>query len=163
MARKNLNNMRRKIKTKKEIKPDFVYESVIVGKFINHIMKSGEKSIAQKIMHRVLEDIKKKTKSEPLEVLENAIKNTSPLLEVRSRRIGGANYQVPREVRPERRAALAMRWILEAARTKKGSDMVSRLSNELIAASKNEGSAVKKRENVHKMAEANKAFAHFAW
>jgi small subunit ribosomal protein S7 len=99
----------------------------------------------------------------PVEVFELAIKNASPLLEVRSRRVGGANYQVPREVRPERRLALTCRWILEAARAKKGANMAVRLSEELIAASKNEGSAIKKKENTHKMAEANKAFAHFAW
>lgn len=155
--------MRRKIKIKKEIKPDFVYESEIVEKFINHILKSGKKSIARKIMYSVLDDIKKKTKSDPLVIFEEAIKNTSPILEVRSRRVGGANYQVPREVRPRRRITLAMRWILGAARAKKGLDMASKLSAELIAASKNEGAAIKKKENVHKMAEANRAFAHFAW
>jgi small subunit ribosomal protein S7 len=148
--------MRRKIKTKKEIKPE--------EKFINYLMKKGKKTVARKIMYATLEEIKKKAKTEnPLEIFEKAIKNASPLLEVRSRRIGGANYQVPREVRPERRFALACRWILDAARTKKGTTMVHRLTDEIIAASKNEGAAVKKKENVHKMAEANKAFAHFAW
>ncbi|MEK7575598.1 MAG: 30S ribosomal protein S7 [Patescibacteria group bacterium] len=155
--------MRRKIKKKIEIKPDFIYNSLTVERFINNIMKSGKKSTARKIMYDVLEEIKNKTKSEPIEVFEKAIQNTSPLLEVRSRRVGGANYQVPREVSPGRRVALAMRWILEGARSKKGKNMASRLSEELIAASKNEGSAIKKRENMHKMAEANKAFAHFAW
>lgn len=156
--------MRRKIKNKKEIKPDFVYNSTLVEKFTNYLMKKGEKAVARKIMYSTLDEIKKKTKTEnPLEIFEKAIKNTSPLLEVRSRRIGGANYQVPREVRPERRFALSCRWILEAARAKKGTTMVNRLTDEIIAASKNEGSAVKKRENVHKMAEANRAFAHFAW
>lgn len=156
--------MRRKIKTKKEIKPDFVYNSTLVEKFTNYIMKKGEKAVARKIMYSTLDEIKKKAKTEnPLEIFEKAIKNTSPLLEVRSRRIGGANYQVPREVRPERRFALSCRWILEAARVKKGTTMVNRLTDEIIAASKNEGAAVKKRENVHKMAEANRAFAHFAW
>ena len=155
--------MRRKIKKKIEIKPDFIYNSLTVERFINNIMKSGKKSTARKIMYDVLEEIKNKTKSEPIEVFEKAIQNTSPLLEVRSRRVGGANYQVPREVSPGRRVALAMRCILEGARSKKGKNMASRLSEELIAASKNEGSAIKKRENMHKMAEANKAFAHFAW
>lgn len=155
--------MRRKIKTKIKIKPDFIYNSTTVEKFTNYVMKEGKKSIARKIMYGALEEIKKRTKTEnPLEVFEAAIKNTSPLLEVRSRRIGGANYQVPREVRPERRFSLACRWILEAARLKKG-NMANKLAEELIAASKNEGAAVKRRENVHKMAEANKAFAHFAW
>ena len=155
--------MRRRIKKKIEIKPDFMYNSLTAEKFINNIMKSGKKSIARKIMYDVLEEIKNKTKSEPIEVFEKAIENASPLLEVRSRRVGGANYQVPREVSPGRRMALAMRWILEGARSKKGKNMVSRLSEELIAASKNEGFAIKKRENMHKMAEGNKAFAHFAW
>jgi len=155
--------MRRKIKKKIKIKPDFVYNSETVGKFINYIMKEGKKSIARKIMYEALEEIKKKVKIEnPLDVFEAAIKNASPVLEVRSRRIGGANYQVPREVRSERRFTLACRWILEAARQKKG-NMAHKLAEELIAASKNEGAAVRKRENVHKMAEANKAFAHFAW
>ncbi len=156
--------MRRKIKNKKEIKPDFLYNSTLVEKFTNYLMKKGEKATARKIMYSTLDEIKKKAKTEnPLEIFEKAIKNTSPLLEVRSRRIGGANYQVPREVRPERRFALSCRWILEAARAKKGTTMVNRLTDEIIAASKNEGLAVKKRENVHKMAEANRAFAHFAW
>ena len=156
--------MRRKLKTKKIIKPDFVYNSELVEKFVNHIMKDGKKSTARKIIYGVIDDIKKKTKAEnPLEILEKALENAAPVLEVRSRRIGGATYQVPREVRTDRKSTLAMRWILEAARSKKGASMESRLSGELIAASKNEGSAVKKRENVHKMAEANRAFAHFAW
>lgn len=156
--------MRRKVKTKTEIKPDFLYNSILVEKFINNVMKKGKKSVARKIVYNTFEEIKKKTKTEnPLEVFELAIKNASPLVEVRSRRVGGANYQVPREVSPQRKTALAIRWILGAARTKKSSDMTKKISEELIAASKNEGSAVKKKENVHKMAEANKAFAHFAW
>jgi len=156
--------MRRKIKIKKEIKPDFVYDSILVEKFINYIMKEGKKSTARKIMYSTLDEIKKKTKTEkPVEIFETAIKNTSPLLEVRSRRVGGANYQIPREVQPKRRITLACRWILEASRAKKGVPMFRKLADEIIAASKNEGAAIKKRENVHKMAEGNKAFAHFAW
>lgn len=156
--------MRRKIKIKKEIKPDIAYNSAIVEKFVNYIMKKGKKSIARKIMYDALEEVGKKLKTEkPLEVFETAIKNTSPALEVRSRRIGGANYQVPREVRPERSMALSMRWILGSARSKKGAVMSAKLSDEFISAFKNEGAAVKKKENMHKMAEANKAFAHFAW
>mgnify|MGYP001618932188 FL=1 len=156
--------MRRKVKNKIEIKPDYIYDSIIVEKFVNYVMKEGKKNVARKIVYGVFDDIKKKTKTEnPLEVFESAIKNVSPLVEVRSKRVGGANYQVPREVRPERKMALAFRWILEGARSKKGANMVNRLSEELIAASKNEGFAAKKKENVHKMAEANKAFAHFAW
>lgn len=156
--------MRRKLKAKKEIKPDMIYNSAEVEKFVNYIMKDGKKNTARKIIYDTFGEIKKKTKTEnPLDIFELAIKNISPFLEVRSRRIGGANYQVPREVRQERKLALSYRWILEAARSKKGAKMASKLADELIAASKNEGSAVKKRENVHKMAEANKAFAHFAW
>ncbi|HBB56642.1 TPA: 30S ribosomal protein S7 [Patescibacteria group bacterium] len=156
--------MRKKIKNKKIIKPDFVYDSVLVEKLVNYVMKEGKKNVARKIVYGTLDEIKKKMKTEkPLEVLELAIKNASPDVEVRSRRIGGANYQVPREVRPERKMALSVRWILEGARGKDGADMISRLSEELIAASKNEGMAVKKKENTHKMAEANRAFAHFAW
>lgn len=156
--------MRRKVKNKIEIKPDYVYDSIIVEKFINYVMKEGKKNVARKTVYGAFDEIKKKLKAEnPLEVFELAIKNVSPLVEVRSKRVGGANYQVPREVRPERKIALAFRWILDGARSKKGSNMVNRLSEELIAASKNEGFAAKKRENVHKMAEANKAFAHFAW
>lgn len=156
--------MRGKPAKKRIINPDFVYDSITVEKFINYVMKDGKKSIARKLTYDTLEEIKKKTKSEnPLEIFELAIKNASPLLEVRSRRVGGANYQVPREVRPERKMALTFRWILAAARAKKGAGIVSRLSDELIAASKNEGAAVKKKEDTHRMAEANKAFAHFAW
>ncbi len=156
--------MRKKIKNKITVKPDSIYGSVEIEKFINHVMKDGKKSIAKKIVYSTLKNIKEATKAEnAIDVFEDAIKNASPRMEVRSRRIGGANYQVPREVRPERKFALATRWILQAARAKKGSDMVSRLSEELIAASKNEGTAVKKKENVQKMAEANMAFAHFSW
>lgn len=156
--------MRRKIKSKKEFKPDFVYNSVLLSRFINYLMEEGKKSLARKIVYNVLEEIKKKTKTEnPLEIFELAIKNASPFVEVRSRRVGGANYQVPVEVRPERKFALATRWILGAAKTKKGINITKNLTEEIIAASKNEGGAVKKKENVHKMAEANRAFAHLAW
>lgn len=156
--------MRKKIKNRKLVKPDFAYDSIIVGKLINYVMKEGKKSVARKIVYDALDEIKKQVKTEkPLEVLELAIKNASPDVEVRSRRIGGANYQVPREVRPERKLALSIRWILEASRTKKGANMAKKLTEELVAASKNEGSAIKKKENTHKMAEANRAFAHFAW
>lgn len=156
--------MRRKVKSKNEIKPDFIYNSLLLEKFINYVMKDGKKSLARRMVYKTLDEIKKKTKAEnPLEIFELAIKNASPLLEVKSRRVGGANYQVPIEVRPDRKTTLAIRWILEGARAKKGSAMVKKLTEELIAASKNEGLAIKKKENVHKMAEANRAFAHFAW
>jgi len=156
--------MRRKIKNKHEIQPDLVYNSVKVGKLTNYVMERGKKSTARKIITDALDIIKKDAKvTDPTEILELALKNTAPQVEVRSRRVGGANYQVPVEVRPERRQALSMRWIIEAARSKKGKPMAHKLATEIIAASKGEGEAVKKRENTHKMAEANKAFAHFAW
>jgi len=156
--------MRRRIKNKHELKPEPVFESVKVSKLINYVMDSGKKSTARKVVYDCFDVIKEKTKNEtPLEVFETALKNTMPAMEVRARRVGGANYQVPREVRPERQRALSMKWIVLAARSKKGKPMAERLADEIIAASKNEGEAVKKRENTHKMAEANKAFAHFAW
>jgi len=156
--------MRRKIKNKKIIKPESVYESIKVSKLINYIMESGKKNVARKIVYDCFDILKEKTKAEnPLEVFEAALKNTTPSMEVRSRRVGGANYQVPREVRPERQHSLSMKWIVLAARSKKGKKMAEKLADEIISASKNEGEAVKKRENTHKMAEANKAFAHFAW
>jgi small subunit ribosomal protein S7 len=156
--------MRRKLNIKREIKPDIGFNSVKLGKFTNYIMESGKKNIARAIVADCMKEIKDKAKVEnPLEVFELALKNTSPAMEVRSRRVGGANYQVPREVRPERRSALSMKWIVEAARSKKGKPIAIKLAEEIIAASKNEGEAIKKRENMHKMAEANKAFAHFAW
>ena len=155
--------MRGKIKRPPQPGPDILYNSARVGKFINYVMWDGKKEAARKVVYGALDLIKEKTKKSPLEVFELALKNAGPLLEVRSKRIGGANYQVPREVRPERRLALSMGWIIEAARNKKGKPMDERLSEELIAASKNEGVAIKKKDDTHKMAEANKAFAHFAW
>ena len=156
--------MRRKLNIKRELKPDVNYASLKLAKFANYIMESGKKNIARSIVADCMNIIKEKAKVEnPLEIFETALKNTTPAMEVRSRRVGGANYQVPREVRPERKQALSMKWIIEAARTKKGAPIHIKLADEIIAASKNEGEAVKKRENVHKMAEANKAFAHFAW
>ena len=156
--------MRRKLNIKRELKPDINYQSLKLAKFSNYIMESGKKNIARAIVADCMKVIKEKAKVEnPLELFETALKNTAPAMEVRSRRVGGANYQVPREVRPERKQALSMKWIIEAARSKKGAPIHVKLADEIIAASKNEGEAVKKRENVHKMAEANKAFAHFAW
>lgn len=156
--------MRRKLNIKRDLRPDITYNSVKLGKFINYIMESGKKNVARKIVDDCMTAIKEKAKVEnPLELFETAIKNTTPAMEVRSRRVGGANYQVPREVRPERKQALSMKWIIDAARSKKGAPIHLKLADEIIAAAKNEGEAVKKRENVHKMAEANKAFAHFAW
>ncbi|MEK7190240.1 MAG: 30S ribosomal protein S7 [Patescibacteria group bacterium] len=156
--------MRRKIKNRNIVGPDFVYNSQKLEKFINYIMWSGKKETARKVTYKAFDIIKEKTGNpNPLEVFDLALKNASPMTEVRSKRIGGANYQVPIEVRPERRIALAMRWIRDAARGGKGRPMHLKLADELIAASKNEGAAIKKKEDTHKMAEANKAFAHFAW
>ena len=156
--------MRHPLKKKKVILPDFKHNSTKVEKFINYVMKDGKKETARSIVYGAFDLIKEKEKTDnPLEVFDKAIKNVSPLVEVRSRRIGGANYMVPREVRVERRLALAMRWILDAARGRTGAPMYKRLAEELIAASKGGGPAVTKKENTHKMAEANKAFAHFSW
>jgi small subunit ribosomal protein S7 len=156
--------MRRPLKKKPIIKPDVKYSSTKVEKFINHVMEEGKKEIARKIVYKAFDEIKKSEKVEnPLEIFDAALKNAAPVMEVRSRRVGGANYQVPREVRPERRQFLAMTWIKTAAYSKKGTPMHKKLATELVLASKGEGEAVKKKENTHKMAEANKAFAHFAW
>ena len=156
--------MRRKAKIKHTTSPDPIYESVLVERFTNRIMYDGKKSTARKVMYDAFEILKQKTKTDdPLKVLDLAIRNASPVLEVRSRRVGGATYQGPREVRPERKMALAMRWIIDAARSKKGKAMAEKLSEEILAASRGEGSAIKKRDDTHKMAEANRAFAHFAW
>lgn len=153
--------MRRAYK-KHKITPDRVYDDVIVSQFINKVMERGKKTVAQKIVYGALDIIKEKTKKEPLKVFRLAIENASPILEVKSKRIGGATYQVPIEVRGERRLALAIKWILLGARSKKGKPMAEKLSQELIDASNNEGSALKKKNDTHRMAEANKAFAHFA-
>ncbi len=140
------------------------YNSTRVEKFINSVMWDGKKSTARKVVYDALDIIKEQTKVEnPLEIFETAIRNVGPAMEIRSRRVGGANYQVPREVRPERKNALAFRWILLAARGGKGKPMAQKLATELIAAANNEGSAIKKRDDTLRMAEANKAFAHFAW
>ena len=156
--------MRRKVKKRNIPQPDSVYNSEKVERFINYIMLDGKKETARKIVYGAFEIIKEKTKNpNPLEIFDAALKNAGPVTEVRSRRIGGANYQVPREVRAERRLQLAMRWIIDAMRSAKGKKAHEVLADELIAASNNEGSAVAKKENVHKMAAANKAFAHFAW
>lgn len=154
--------MRGKQAPKRKIDPDPRYNSTSLAKFVNYIMLGGKKTVAQGIVYDAFDIIKEKTKKEPLEVFEAAIKNVSPTLEVKGRRIGGANYQVPIEVRGERRFNLASRWIIEIARKKKGKTMAERLANELMQAANKEGDAMKKREDVHRMAEANKAFAHFA-
>jgi small subunit ribosomal protein S7 len=156
--------MRRKVKNRNIVGPDAVYNSEKVSKLINYVMERGKKNASRKIVYGAFELIKEKTKTEnPLEIFDAALKNTAPNMEVKSRRVGGANYQVPIEVRPDRKQALSIKWIVLAAKSKKGKPMHVKLSDEIIGASKNEGEAVKKRENVHKMAEANKAFAHFSW
>ncbi len=154
--------MRKKRKYKKFHKADVKHDNIAAGRFINYLMKGGKKSVAEKAFYDAFEKIKKETKQEPIVVFEKAIENASPLLEVASKRIGGANYQVPREVRPERKFFLACNWIIRAARAKKGKPIAYKLAEELIAASKNEGAAIKKKQDVHRMAEANRAFAHFA-
>ncbi len=156
--------MRRPLKKKHIVQPDLKYNSAKLEKFINSVMLDGKKSTARAVVYGALEIIGGKVKSDsPIEVFDAALRNVGPAMEIRSRRVGGANYQVPREVRPERKQALAFRWIIDASRARKGMPMSERLAAELIAASNNEGSAVKKREDTHRMAEANKAFAHFAW
>jgi len=156
--------MRRLHKAKPELLPDPKYGNVLVTRFINNLMHDGKKSVARKVMYDAFEQIKKSQKGEdPVAIFNTAVSNVGPMLEVKSRRIGGATYQVPIEVRGERRITLAIRWLIQAARSKKGSPMAMRLAEELALASKNEGSAIKKKQDTHRMAEANKAFAHFAW
>lgn len=146
------------------LKPDVVYGSKLVSKFINSLMKKGKKSLAEKTLYGALELVKKRLPDKgSLDVLETAVNNVKPLVEVRSRRIGGATYQVPIEVQRKRQLSLAFRWIIQAAKAKKGRPMAQRLADELADACKRQGAAYTKRENTHKMAEANKAFAHFTW
>ncbi|MEK7586862.1 MAG: 30S ribosomal protein S7 [Patescibacteria group bacterium] len=154
--------MRRKVKFPNRLVPDSVYDSAKVAKLTNYLMEDGKKEVARKIVYDCFNQIKEVTKSEPLEVFNEAMRNVGPLMELKSRRVGGANYQIPHEVTPERRLVLALRWIIEAAYSKKGKPMHKKLADEIITASKNEGEAIKKRENVHRMAEANRAFAHYA-
>lgn len=155
--------MRRKRAEKRIRRPDPKYNDILIGRFINSIMKEGKKQVSQRILYDAFKVIGEKTKSEPVEVFKKAVNNVQPSIEVRSRRVGGANYQVPTEVRPDRRVALAIKWILTYARARNEKSMSMKLANELMAAAVGEGSSVKKKEDVHKMAEANKAFAHFKW
>lgn len=155
--------MRKRRAEKRYVKPDPKYNDVLVAKFINSIMLRGKKSTARNIVYTALDIIEEKSKKSGLEVFKKAISNVAPVIEVRSRRVGGATYQVPTEVRPERRTALAMRWIKTYSRARGEKSMAAKLAGELLAASNNEGSSVKKKEDTHKMAEANKAFAHFKW
>ena len=154
--------MRRRRPEKRVIIPDPVYSDLVVAKFINNVMDSGKKSVAEKIFYNAIDQVESKAKvKDGLEIFRKALENVAPLLEVKSKRIGGATYQVPIEVSENRRLALAMRWIISYAKSRKGRTMADRLSAELIAAANNEGSSVKKKEDTHRMAEANKAFSHF--
>lgn len=148
---------------KRDVLPDPMYNSKVVTKLINNVMEDGKRGVAQKICYEAFDIIKEKTGKEPLEVFEAALANVMPLLEVKARRIGGANYQVPIEVRPERRQTLGLRWLLLAADKRGEKYAREKLANELLEASNNTGAAVKKREDIHKMAEANKAFAHYRY
>lgn len=153
--------MRRPVKNRNMPAPDEVYGSVKIAKLINYVMERGKKDTARKIVYTVFDELKKE--GDPVAIFEQALENAAPSVEVRSRRVGGANYQVPREVRPERRLALGLRWMVQAAEGTKGKPMAESLLSEIKAAANNEGAAVTKKETTHRMAEANKAFAHFAW
>ena len=154
---------RRHSAEKREVIPDAKFHDVVLAKFMNSIMYDGKKSVAEAIVYGAFEIIEAKLKVEPLPIFKQALENVAPAIEVRSRRVGGATYQVPVEVRSERRQALAIRWIISAARDRNDKTMVDRLSAELIDASNNRGNAVKKREDTHRMAEANRAFSHYRW
>lgn len=155
--------MAKKTFKKIAITPDPVYNDIMVSKFINQLMTCGKKTVAQRIMYDCFKIIKEKTKQEPLDVFRLAIQNVSPMLEVKPKRVGGATYQVPMEVKGNRKLSLAMKWIIDASRSKKGKAMREKLADELMEASENKGVSVRKKETAHKMAEANRAFAHFAW
>lgn len=154
--------MRGKQAPKRITKPDPKYSNETVAKLVNYVMRDGKKSIAQKIVYGALAIVSEKTKRSPIEALDEALKNVMPQVEVKSKRVGGANYQIPIPVRGERRLSLAFRWIIEAANTRKGQPMADKLGAEIVMASQNEGDAVRKRNDVHRMADANRAFAHFA-
>lgn len=154
---------RRRAQIKRQVEVDPVYGTKVITKFINSLMLDGKKTVAEKIVYRTFDIIKEKTKQDPLEVFNQAIKNVKPNLEVKSRRVGGATYQVPVEVRSERAQALAIRWLIESSKKRGDKTMQERLSKEFLDASTNKGNAIKKKEDTHKMAEANKAFAHFRW
>jgi len=154
--------MRKRKATKRPVEPDIKYDNASIGRFINYLMEDGKKTVAQKVVYDALDIAAKKIKKEPIEIFTTAIENASPVYEVVSRRVGGANYQVPREVRNERKFFLACHWIIDGAQSTKGRPMAQKLAEELIAAFNNEGNAIRKKQNVHKMAESNRAFAHFA-
>ena len=159
--------MRRKKRENRDIYPNPIYDSILVSKFVNRLMFSGEKAVARRVIWGALDELKKSkipgAAENPVKVLETALQNVAPIVEIRPRRVGGATYQVPREVSLERRNSLAMRWLVAAARGKKGKPMSKKLAEEILLALKNEGAAIKKKLDTHRMAEANRAFAHFAW
>ena len=154
---------RRRKQTKRDVSPDPVYKSKVVTKFMNSLMYQGKKTVAEKILYKTFELIKTKTNDDPLKIFNDALKNVKPNLEVKSRRVGGATYQVPVDVRADRAQALAIRWLIDDSRKRTDKSMQEKLVKELLDAAANKGSAIKKREDTHKMAEANKAFAHFRW
>jgi len=154
---------RRRKQTKRDVSPDPVYKSKVITKFMNSLMYEGKKTVAEKILYRTLDILKVKTKDDPIKIFNDAIKNVKPNLEVKSRRVGGATYQVPVDVKADRAQALSIRWIIDAARKRSDKSMQDKLVKELMDAASNKGSAIKKREDTHKMAESNKAFAHFRW
>lgn len=154
---------RKRVVERRPIPPDPIYGKPLITKFINVIMKRGKKSIAEKIMYGALDIIQKRTKQDPLAIFERAVENVKPLVEVKSRRVGGATYQVPVEIRPERRVSLAIRWLVQVSQKRPEKTMQERLAAELMEAANNRGAAIKKKEDTHRMAEANKAFAHYRW
>jgi small subunit ribosomal protein S7 len=154
---------RRNRPARREIAPDIKYNSVLVAKFINKLMASGKKSTAQRVFYDALDLVESRTKRPGLEVFEHAVKNATPILEVKPRRVGGATYQVPVEVRPDRRLSLAIRWLVQSTRKRSGKSMAEKLASELMDAANNTGATIKRREDTHKMAEANRAFAHYRW
>ena len=154
---------RRRIVAKREVLPDPKYGNVTLAKFMNHVMVCGKKSVAESIVYGALDQVKEKLGSDPIEAFDSALENIAPMVEVKSRRVGGATYQVPVEVRPTRRQTLAMRWMIDAARKRNEKTMAHRLAHELMDAAESRGAAVKKREDTHRMAEANKAFSHYRW
>lgn len=154
---------RRRVAEKREILPDPKFGSEMLARFINMVMQSGKKSVAERIIYGALDQIQERSSSDPVELLDKALDNVRPVVEVKSRRVGGATYQVPVEVRPARRTTLAMRWVIDAARARGEKSMALRLAGELLDAAESRGSAVKKKEDTHRMADANKAFAHYRW
>jgi len=155
--------MRKKRAERREILPDPKYQDLLVARFINNILRRGKKHLARRILYDAFDIIEERTKTNALEIFKKAVSNAEPLIEVRARRVGGATYQVPTEVRPERRTALAIRWLINYAKERSDKSMSLKLAAELIAAANNEGNTIKKKEDTHRMAEANKAFAHFKW